>query len=575
MSPKNIIASTQETLEKVEEIKNSKGADKLVGIAEKLSGKEKLSLQKKAEHALELKETTSKSFIEKANLKEEITDSFNGKSLLKKGMTAGLTSGFGLLLGKGKENKELAQNASEAMGEVTEIVTDEKELHEVNNTIRTAIETERKVEEVEAKVNQKWGFEKEKKGKNWIKELEKKETKYKKYNTIDAIKEAWDKTEFEVDNKTGNKTKRNFFFRLFAFFPSLTKTLSSWRSFEALKKSGAIDKLKRTQEAKEKADKKIKEAEGKIEKGLEAKKEAFSSVFEENPGAVNISKDYFKKLMHLTRNADKYTSAERADLIRKYAKEAATKGTKQFGPEFAKMKGFEKYMPGVSIKTRGGLILVEVVGKSLGSALREGADEGGWARATDVFKEELMDMENWKDAAPGLGTWRSGERLFHDDDIPMWSKWADFGISLGMDVATAVAIWGSLGTATGAAIAARTAGGAAVRSSLRKLATKQMMKQGARGGKKFIQKEFSKEGRKKFTKRAIQTAGGKWSFKVNLMLTTIGEFFGGEIEESKAEAKVRARDLLLTTEQKRALLLMKAAETGGELPPDQEDQGKK
>ena len=575
MVRKSSLTAAKEAAEKVEELKNSAGAERLTNIAEKLS------LSKKADHALELKDVTNKSFLEKTNLAGEITDkSKDKKSLLKRGVTGGFAGVLGLVAGKNKESDEIIATTTDAAGEVVEIATDEKKLKETNDTFQTAIEAERKIKEVNKKVDEKWGFEKEKSDKDWFKELEKKETKYKKYGTMDALKEAWQKTEFEVDSKTGEKKKRNFFFRLFAFFPALTKTWTSWKSFEKLKESGAIEKVKAGKKYKEDAEAQVDEAEAKMNKGLEAKKEAFSSVFEENPGALLVSKNYFKKLANLTKNADKYTSAERANLIRKYAQEAATKGTKQFGPEFAKMKGFQKNLPGISIKQRGGFMLVEIVGKSLGAALREGSEEGGWARALDTFKEEIADSDNWKDACPIWGTIRSGQRLSHDDGAPQWSKWLDFGLSAGMDIASGIAIVGSLGLATPGILAARTAAGAAAKGGVRKLAMKQMLKQSAKSAEKVAAKNFGKQSRKQFGKQAVRTAGGKWAMRLNLMMTTVGEFFGEDIDESVSEAKLQARDALMTEEQKRFVALTKAAKTGGELPPsdvsdEQEDENKK
>lgn len=564
--------------EKVEELQNSSGAEKVVGIAEKLFGKENISLQENADDALDLKDTTNKNFIEKRKLLAQTADEAKSTSWWKKGLTAVVVGGFGVLVGKEilgnkKEQKEVAEKTAEVTGEVLNTLTDEEELEDTNDAYHSAIELKRETADINEQINEKFHFDTSKEGTPWYLDKEKrdeKKTKYEKYGWIDASKDAWEKTEFSVD-KEGNKTKRNFFFRLFAFFPAFTQTMASWKTFEKMKDSGLIEKIEKGEARKQEIEARLDDAEAKMNSGLEAKREGFEAIFAENPGALAISKNYFKQLANLTKNADKYSSPERADLIRKYAKDAATKGTKQFGPEFAKMKGFQKHLPGVSIKQRGSFMLVEIVGKSLGAALREGSEEGGWSRATEIFKNELTDSNNWKDACPIWGTIRSAKRLSHEDESPQWSKWLDFGLSAGMDVASIVGIVASFGSATPAILAARSAGGAAARTGVRNIGMKQVMRQSVKGGESFFKKALGKQSRKSFGNQAVRTAGGKWAFRLNLMTTTIGEFFGEDIDASLAEGRDQAEKILidngLSIQQRRLLALREADKTGGALPP--------
>ncbi len=561
MGFQSTVMAGKDAAEKLKNVQETQGFDEV----EKL--KERVGIKKQTDRALEIKDVASETFLDKKELAAEAREKAEEKPWWRRGLKWAIGGGFGLLLGKELLGNKGEEVITETVDQGVDIVTDEEKLKETNDTFKAAIEAERAVKEVHKEVDEKWKFEKEKSDKDWFVELEKKEVKYKKYGHTDAWKEAWKKTEYEYDPKTGEQTKkRNFFFRLFAFFPALTKTYAGWRSFEALKKSGAIEKIKKGKEYKDRAEKKVHEAEEEFNKGVEAKREGFEAVFAENPGALMVSKNYLKKLGNLTRNADKFSSPERADQLRKIVREAAEEGTKKFGPGFSKMKGFEKYMPGISVKSRGGLMVVEIVGKSLGAALREGAEEGGWARAGSVFKEEITNSDNWKDACPLWGTWRSAERLAVDDDIPRWSKWLDFGLSAGMDVATGVALVGTLGLASPAILAARTAAGAAAKGGVRKLVTKQLLKQGVRGGENFARKEFTKETRKGFTKNVLRTAGGKWGVRLNLMMTTLGEFFGEDVEEIKTEVKHEAYNTLLTPEQRYAIALEKAARSGTPLP---------
>ena len=133
-------------------------------------------------------------------------------------------------------------------------------------------------------------------------------------------------------------------------------------------------------------------------------------------------------------------------------------------------------------------MFVEIIGPALGRALREGAEGGGISRAMGVFWEEVQDVENWKDACPIWGTVRSGERLTKEDDNPAWSKWVEFGLSAGMDVAMIAGIAGSAGALSAPIVAARSAGGNLLRNGLRKGTMKQVAKQSLKTSGKILSK---------------------------------------------------------------------------------------
>ena len=576
MGTKSTFNAANDAVEKIQDVQETQGFSEIEKLAETVG------LKQEADKALDVKDVASQAYTEKKELVEE-TIQEDDPSFFRKSFKYLVGGAFGLVLGKkffgGKEKtEEVVEKAAEVTEEVVEIATDEERLRETNDTFKAAIEAEQSLQKANDQIDDKWKFEKEERDEDWFKELEKKEEKYKEYGHGSAWKEAWKKTEFEVDKETGEPKKRNFFWRLISFIPALTGTYASWRAFETAKKSGIFEKVKEGRRYREEADKQIEEANKKFQEGLEVKREAFGAIFEENPGAIQVSKDYLKKLANLTKNADKFSSPERAEQIRKIAREAVEDGAKKVGPGFSKMKGFEKYMPGISVNMRGKLMVVEIVGKALGQALREGAEGGGLSKALGVFWEELGDTETWKDAAPVWGTIRSAKRLMVDNDIPRWSKWLDFGLSAGMDIATGVAIAGAFATtgglATPAVLAARTAAGAAVKGGVRKITLKQMAKQaekaalkglGKQSRKKATSKVFSKESRKSIA----LAAGGKWGVRVNLMMATIGEFFGEDMEAIQTEVKNEAYNTLLTPEQKYFIALEKAAKNG-EIPPERE-----
>ncbi|MCF7847176.1 MAG: hypothetical protein K9M51_04110 [Candidatus Gracilibacteria bacterium] len=559
----------------VETLKHSDGAREVEKLASLITkGKE-------TDKLLDTKEVLTESFTDKTDLERQTREKAKKAPWWKRGLKYVIGGGFGLLLGKeifgGKKEdvEQAAENTVEVAEESVDIWTDEERLKELNDSIEQGKKTKEEIEEIEREMNEKHGFvpsEKPTKD-NWRVYLEEQEKKYADYGHRDAWSDAWEKTRFRYDKETGEKEKRSFVWRLFAFFPAVIGTYKKWKIFEKMKKSRMLDTVKTLDDKKGEAEKKIKEVEGKIEEGMEDKHEAFSAVFEENPYALNLSKQYFQKLGSLLHSADKYSSAERAEQIRSIHRDIGKKGVAKFGPKFGKMKNFEKFLPSMKVKTRGGLVFVEVIGKSLGQALRAGSERGGWATAWDVFQHEMADGDNWKDAAPIWGTIRSFERLGVDDGRSRWSKWLEAGLSLGMDVATVVGIVGSLGVATPGIIAARTAGGGILKSGMRKLAFKQMVRESAKTGEKFATKTFTKQasktaGRKivrtaggKETRNMImRTAGGKLSFKLHLMMTTISQFFGSEVEETVGEVKHDFRESFYTPEQKRFLELTQNAQ---------------
>jgi hypothetical protein len=557
MGIKSKVNIGKELVENFKKLKESQGISELEKLAETFG------LKQETDKALDIKEVTSESYVEKRELKEELK-----KPLWRRGMKVVVSGTMGLLLGKklmGKKGKEVV---GEALDQGVDVVMTEEKMKGVNDTMFAAMMVKKDMEVAEEEVNKKWKFEPKEKVENWLEDIKAKEEKYENYGTMDAIKEAWENTKMEYDEETGERKKRNVFWRVLAFFPAVISTFKNWKVFEKFKKTGALEKIEQGEHMKEKLEerkKEYEEVEGKINKGLETKKTAFNVIFEENPGALMISKNYLKGLSNLTRNADKYTSAERATQMQKLAYASVKNGTKEFGPGFTKMKGFKKYLPGVSVKTRGGFMMVEIIGSALGKALREGAEGGGISKALGVFWEEVKDTDNWKDACPIWGTIRSGERLAKKDDSPAWSKWTEFGLSLGMDVAMVAGIAASWGTASAHLLAARTAGGSLLRNGIRKGAMKQVTKNTVRAGGKMFTRGVSKTTKK----RIVMTAGGKWALRMNLMMATLGEFFGDDVDEIKSEVKAEAIDAMLSDEHKYFFALKKAAESGG-LPPTRE-----
>jgi hypothetical protein len=410
MGVKSTYTKTKEVAENLKKMKESQSFSEIEKFAETVG------LKKKTDKALDVKKVTSESYVEKRELKEEVK-----KPLWRRGLKGVVGGTIGVLLGKklmGKKEKEVV---GEALDQGVDVVMTEEKMKDLNDTMFAAMTVKKEMEVLEKDVNKKWKFEPKEKVENWLEDIKAKEKKYENYGTMDAIKEAWKNTEIEYDEETDESKKRNIFWRVLAFFPAAISTFKNWKVFEKFKKTGALEKIEQGELVKKKLEdrkKEYEEVEGKINAGLETKKTAFNVIFEENPGALMISKNYLKGLSHLTRNADKYTSAERATQMQKLAYASVKNGTKEFGPGFMKMKGFKKYLPGVSVKTRGGFMMVEIIGSALGKALREGAEGGGVSKALGVFWEEVKDTNNWKDACPIWGTIRSGQRLTKKDDAP-------------------------------------------------------------------------------------------------------------------------------------------------------------
>lgn len=96
-------------------------------------------------------------------------------------------------------------------------------------------------------------------------------------------------------------------------------------------------------------------------------------------------------------------------------------GMKNGGADFYKEVGAGKF-PGLTIKTTGKFIAVEVLSRSLLEAIRK--------KDLGAFPETLSNSNIWIEAIPGVGSYKSMGRLFSENGDPVWLKITDAGINL-------------------------------------------------------------------------------------------------------------------------------------------------
>lgn len=121
---------------------------------------------------------------------------------------------------------------------------------------------------------------------------------------------------------------------------------------------------------------------------------------------------------------------------------------------------------GVNVRRAGGIFLFSISVQAMRAALQE--------RDPSVFIDNMANADLWTETIPGVGSWRSGKRLFSNNGDPLWAKGLDFGINIVGDVAiVAGAVIGILGTPAGSAALAggaaglKTAASAALRGAVR------------------------------------------------------------------------------------------------------------
>lgn len=226
-----------------------------------------------------------------------------------------------------------------------------------------------------------------------------------------------------------------------------------------------------------------------------------------------------------------------AQQIKKITTQTANEGLKKGKLEFLTEVRKGKF-PGLAVKTTGKFMAIEI--------FTRGFLEGIEQRRFGAFTETITDSNTWAEAVPIVGSVRSVERLFIDNDEPFLAKIADAGLNIAGDMYLGYITVQSLGLGTATVGMAGRAGLiAAGRKGLQKLVTRQ----GARQALKNAPKN---------AKKAMAALGRNWgtaAFVTGLALTSA--FPEGKIEEIVTDVAVNN----LTSGEKK---LLQVAGVGGE-----------
>jgi len=563
MGTKSAFNAATDAAENLKNVQESQGFSEIEKLAETVG------LKKHTDKVLAVKDTTSTAFGEQKECLAEITDDIKKekkeepkkKPLWKKITTGVVVGAIGAfagkeLLGGKKKTDETVDAVVETTDEAFEIINDEERLKEVNDTMEKSGKTYQDIQIVKKDLEIKHNLKRDtsefwEKAKKYT---EKNEGTGKKYGWKSLISEGWKSAEFKYDEEGNVTEKRGFFSRILVAFGIGGGLLKEWKTFQKLEKTGALATLKKTKEKKEEIEVKYKEVKGQVDEAMETKQDVIKP-FREVPGIITLSKIYLKQLMGLMNDANKYKPEQIATKIKDISTNTASASMK-FGKTMTTQPlELKKYFPGISLKMRGGFMVVEVLGKAMGDALRAGAKGYGFGTAMGAFKDTLMSSETWKDAIPIWGTIRSFQKIGKDDGRKKWSKWAEAGFSLALDAATVI----SLGTLSGAAIAARTGIFALGKATTKAVVVNQVRKASTRAVETASIESITGQAGKTLGKNVVKASGGKMALKLNLMLTTINQFFSkdevqGVITEMKSEA--------LTPEQRRTLRNYKKFENG-------------
>ncbi len=285
-------------------------------------------------------------------------------------------------------------------------------------------------------------------------------------NVKNLLAKNWEKTEGEF-----------FLLRPFLFLKSLVADSLKWKGVQRYEKE--IGFYKKAQEKGGALKDSVENFSEKVGEGVETAKKARETLAH-NPAAiesVRILRAKYKEKMHqITMDArtGKISPKKAAEKIKNLTASIAKDGIKKGKMEFYTQVKRKKF-PGLTLKTTGKLMAIEVLSRGIWEAVAQG-DFG-------VFPETITDSNVLVEAVPIVGSFKSGWRLFQDNGDPLWAKWADFGLNLTGDAIFVVGAIGSLATfgATGAAgIATRvgvvTAGREAIKSAVTKQALKETVK---------------------------------------------------------------------------------------------------
>ncbi|MCF7812257.1 hypothetical protein K9M59_01495 [Candidatus Gracilibacteria bacterium] len=253
----------------------------------------------------------------------------------------------------------------------------------------------------------------------------------------------------------------------------------------------------------------------------------------ENPATREASRNAMGKFKEKMKNIFRHKRTvdplqlknEIQQLSQETIREGMTKGKLSFVKQFAGKHGF-------TFRTSGKFIAVEVLSKGLLESLRTGD--------ISAFPETITSSSVLMEAIPGVGSWKSVERLFSDNGDPFWTKILDAGMNVVGDGILLAGIIGAIPT-LGGSLAAGTAGRMGIVGAGKQI-LKTGMKSGLKttlkeGGEKLVTKKLGKQIFKEGTEEIIEKKGkqgflkeivkstGKWTLTGHMLEEAFGVLF--------------------------------------------------
>jgi len=544
-----------------------KAKEKISSKAAFLEPVEKLAnefhLKRTVDKALGKKEVTSESFGDKRELKEEVKESAEKvpqKSFKESFVKRVIKTSLGLLgFGIGKEI--LSKKGTEAVSQTTaELLTDDKKLKIANDKLEKELNDE-------SSLIHKFHYEKDPAKKE---ELEKKIEKYrdKNFKFWDMVKDTWSET---AENNEGEK--RGFFSHL---WHSVGKLFKNYFFYKGVKKAEKAGLLKLSEEAgiiKKKGEKAVESVQEKIRQVKQVKK-AGTKVRVLRKASDIPAKDLVKTF-----------EDETSSLYKSLAERKISNKTLAKGLEEANIKLFKRASENGQVKEllklmkKGKISGLELPAKfsaesqgvmrrltklkinpfsmAIGVALTEvgmnAHNKGGFSS----FGKSLISKETLTEAfIPGVGTWRSIKRNWHNSQTPTWLKVTDIGLNVLGDAWLTAGYVSSFFSFGGGAVA-----GVAGRTALLGLGKRLLTREGVEiaakaAGKKIVAKE---------TRQAALKAVGK-TVKDGAKIAVIGSAatFALQVAMKKFFNKDKVNEAfneMLSKEQRRSLELAKRAKT--------------
>ena len=529
---------------------------------------ESINLKDKIDKKLGKKEVTSESFVEKSELKEEVKE--NAEKIPRKNFKESfvkrvIKTSLGILgFGIGKE--VLSKKATETVSETAaEVLTDDEKLKKAND------ELEKQINDKSSLLNK---FNKEKDPEK-RKKLKEKIKKYRadNFQFIDMLKDTWQETAVDENGKS-----RGIFSHLWHSIGRFFSNVPFFFGIKKAKKNGIFEMQDELEALRAKEKEAVKSAKTKYQEYKQVSRAGVklknSRKIRKMITAKDLVKDFNEDVSGLQRKFSqkklsprKFAKAvEEANInLFKRAKETGRVEELVSLMKKGKVSGLEipakfSQIENNNMARRFTKLKINPMSMGIAGALTISAFNAKRKGSFREFFRSLTSKETLTEAfIPGVGTWRSIKRNWHNSQSPTWLKITDIGLNVVGDVMLTAGYISSIfsfGSGAAAGIAGRTAllglGKGLLKREGIEIAAKQM-------GKTIVAKE-TRQAALKFAGKSLKEGVKASAISSAVMLSmqiAMKKFFNKDkVNEAFNE--------MLSKEQQRSIKLMKQAEAIGQ-----------